>query len=90
MPRTTTKKASGTDAIKAFLLWARENKFAVSSVAVDGVEVSLAADLGLAPSNISLANPRAESDLLSEFGGNAFARLRRETMPVSPLEPLDE
>ena len=79
-------RAHGTDAIKELLMWARENRFALSSVKLGDCEISIAADLGLAPGNISLGNPREETDLIEKFGGNGLARLRQEIQPYTELD----
>ena len=72
------------DAAKRMLLWARSERIALSRVKVGDVEIDVAADLALAPSSPSLANPRPAEDPSAKFGGEALARLREQERQDTP------
>jgi hypothetical protein len=68
------------------LLWARDHKFVLSGISVDGVDVTVGADLGTVPSNISMPNPRSETNLIDEFGSRVLERLRRDSGDTSVID----
>lgn len=80
MSKTSTKfAATGDDErARAWLLWARGERFAISRVKVGDVELEIAADLSLMPSAPSLASPRPENDPYETYGGPALQRLREQ------------
>lgn len=88
----TTSYSRTSDDLRAqgFLLWARSEKIAISRLKLGDIEIDVAADLALAPSAPSLANPRPTEDLYEVFGGEALKRLREQGNEQLQADPMVE
>lgn len=77
---------SGIEQAKSLLLWARDNRFVLAGISVDGVEVTVGADLGATASDVAMANPRHETNLIDEYGSRVLERLRRDSRQSEAID----